>query len=144
MEQELKQAGVRLTAVRSLIWRTIRQKMLEPFSLADLQTTLLTIDKSTLFRALTLFTQHGLLHTINDGSGSNKYCVCYSNDHHNHVQHVHITCTRCHRTWCLEDVPIPDVPLPPKFIPTEAEYIVKAVCPDCQHSLRKIPTNLHA
>lgn len=131
-EEELKAEGIRVTAVRLLIWRTIRQKMTEAFSLADIETELLSVDKSTLFRALVLFTEKGLLHIINDGSGSSKYCVCHCHDHHHHEGHVHLTCTLCHKTWCLEDVPIPPVAVPQGFILQESEYIIKALCPKCQ------------
>ena len=48
----------------------------EIFSLFDLEAELETIDKSTLFRTLTLFQQHLIVHTIDDGSGSLKYSVC--------------------------------------------------------------------
>lgn len=131
-EEELKAEGIRLTAVRLLIWRTIRQKMHEAFSLADIEQALLSVDKSTLFRALVLFTEKGLLHIINDGSGSSKYCVCRCHDHKHHEGHVHLTCVQCHKTWCLEDVPIPSVAVPQGFMPQEAEYIIKAICPNCQ------------
>lgn len=136
-EKELADVGIRVTAVRTLIWRTIREKMHEAFSLADIELALLSVDKSTLFRALVLFTEKGLLHIINDGSGSNKYCVCHCDDHNHHHGHVHLTCVSCHKTWCLEDVPIPTVPIPQSFEWQEAEYIVKAVCPKCRREREK-------
>lgn len=131
-EHELKEVGIRITAVRLLVWRTIREKMKEAFSLSDIELALLSVDRSTLFRCLVLFTDNGLLHIINDGSGSTKYCVCHCPDHSHHHGHVHLTCVKCHKTWCLEDVPIPQVQIPDGFIINEAEYIVKAVCPKCQ------------
>lgn len=139
-EDELAEVGIRITAVRLLIWRTIRDKMTEAFCLADIEQMLLSVDKSTLFRALVLFTEKGLLHTVNDGSGSNKYCVCHCPDHEHHHGHVHLTCVCCHKTWCLEDVPIPRVAIPQNFILQEAEYVVKAICPKCQKtsSLRSV------
>lgn len=136
-DNDLSSVGIRVTAVRSLIWRTIRDKMKEAFSLADIELALLSVDKSTLFRALVLFTEKGLLHTVNDGSGSSKYCVCHCSDHEHHSGHVHLTCINCHKTWCLEDVPIPAVPIPQNFELQEAEYIVKALCPKCKKEIEK-------
>lgn len=137
-EKKLKEAGIRITAIRLLIWRTICERMHEAFSLADVESALLSVDKSTLFRALVLFTEHGLLHTINDGSGSQKYCVCHMEDKNHHHGHVHITCTVCHKTWCLENIPIPSVGIPPGFEMIESEYVIKAICPKCQKMQRKI------
>lgn len=134
-EQELSDCGIRVTAVRLMVWRTIRRTMKEAFSLADLETALLSVDRSTLFRALTLFAERGLLHVIDDGSGSQKYCVCHCDDHEHHHGHVHITCVKCHKTWCLEDVPIPNVRIPSDFVMQEAEYIVKAICPKCSKTM---------
>ena len=74
-EQTLKQAGVRVTAVRLLVWRTILKEYAGVFSLADLEDKLPTVDKSTLFRTLTLLSDNHLLDTIDDGSGSQKYCL---------------------------------------------------------------------
>lgn len=136
-EQELSAAQIRITAVRLLIWRTLREKINDAFSLSDVQDVLYTVDKSTLFRTLTLFSEQGLLHTIDDGSGMQKYCVCRgSADERHHHHHIHLTCTRCHKTWCLEDVEVPHVPVPDDFEVTEREYIVKGVCRHCRTSWR--------
>ena len=130
-EQVLEQAGLRVTAVRVLVWRTLRSQLHDAFSLADLQQALPTVDRSTLFRTLTLFTESHLLHEIDDGSGAQKYCVCQHDDTRHCMGHVHLTCVRCHRTFCLPNVAIPSVPLPEGFTPEETEYVVKGVCSRC-------------
>ena len=130
-EQTLDNAGVRVTAVRLLVWRQVRHGFSDAFSLADLEAALPTVDRSTLFRTLSTFTEAHLLHEIDDGSGSQKYCVCSTCDTHRCEGHVHLTCTRCHRTFCLTDIRIPSVPLPEGWEAVEAEYVVKGVCPTC-------------
>ena len=130
-EQVFEKAGIRVTAVRLLIWREIRRSFTGPFSLSDLEDVLPTVDKSTLFRTLTLLSEAHLLHDIDDGSGSHKFCVCHHDDTLHCSGHVHLTCRICHRTFCLTDVRIPQVALPEGFIPEEAEYIVKGICPEC-------------
>ena len=130
-EQVLDNAGIRLTAVRLLNWRKVRHGFSDAFSLADLETALPTVDRSTLFRTLTLLTEAHLLHEIDDGSGSQKYCVCHLDDTRHCNGHVHLTCRECHRTYCLTNVHIPAVALPAGFVPEEAEYVVKGVCPQC-------------
>ena len=130
-EQILEEAGIRVTAVRLLVWREIRRSLTGAFSLSDLEDALPTVDKSTLFRTLTLLREAHLLHDIDDGSGSHKFCVCHHDDTLHCTGHVHLNCRFCHRTFCLTDVRIPQVGLPAGFIPEEAEYIVKGICPDC-------------
>ena len=86
-EKILTDAGIRLTAVRLLIWRTIDTKTSGVFSLADTENLLPTIDRSTLFRTLSLFAEKHLLHEIDDGSGTQKYCICDCSDKEHHHGH---------------------------------------------------------
>ncbi len=130
-EQSLDNAGVRVTAVRLLIWKTIRNGFHDAFSLADLETVLPTVDRSTLFRNLSVLTEAHLLHEIDDGSGSQKYCVCHIDDTRHCQGHIHLTCRICHRTFCLTNVKIPPVPLPEGFVQEETEYVVKGICKEC-------------
>lgn len=134
-EQTFEKAGIRVTAVRLLIWREIRNSFTGAFSLSDLEDALPTVDKSTLFRTLTILSDAHLLHDIDDGSGSHKFCVCHHDDTLHCTGHVHLTCRICHRTFCLQDVRIPQVDLPAGFIPEEAGYIVKGICPECARRL---------
>lgn len=134
-EQTFEKAGIRITAVRLLIWREIRNSFTGAFSLSDLEDALPTVDKSTLFRTLTILSDAHLLHDIDDGSGSHKFCVCHHDDTLHCTGHVHLTCRICHRTFCLQDVRIPQVDLPAGFIPEEAGYIVKGICPECARRL---------
>ena len=135
-EQVLDNVGIRVTAVRLLIWRKIRHGFSDAFSLADLEAALPTVDRSTIFRTLTLLSEAHLLHDIDDGSGSQKYCVCHLDDTRQCFGHVHLTCRSCHRTFCLKDVHIPSVPLPAGFQIEEAEYVVKGICPQCNNMVR--------
>lgn len=134
-EQVFEKAGIRVTAIRLLIWREIRRSFAGAFSLSDLEDALPTLDKSTLFRTLTLLSEAHLLHDIDDGSGSHKFCVCHHDDTLHCTGHVHLTCRVCHRTFCLTDVRIPSVALPEGFVPEDAEYIVKGVCSECAKGL---------
>lgn len=60
------------------------------------------MDKSTLFRTLTLFLAHHLVHGIDDGTGSLKYALCSSDcDCEIDDLHTHFYCTHCRRTFCL-------------------------------------------
>lgn len=130
LEHFLEHHGIRPTAVRILVYRAIHHRS-EAFSLADVENWLPEMDRSSIFRALKLFTEHQLLHEIDDGSGIFKYCVCRCEGSH-HLNHIHFACTRCGKTYCLEDHTIPLVSLPDGFETYEVEYIVKGVCPRCK------------
>lgn len=130
-EETLQKAGIHITAIRLMIWRKIKSSFSGVFSLADLEDAMPTVDRSTLFRTLTLFSDAHLLHNVDDGSGTQKYCTCHQDDTRRCQGHVHLTCRICHKTICLADTVIPSVPLPEGFIPEETEYIVKGICPHC-------------
>ena len=105
----LKARDIRPTALRVLILRTMAG-FDRAFSLADLEEELDTVDKSTLFRTLTLFLAHHLVHGIDDGTGSLKYALCSSDcDCEIDDLHTHFYCTHCRRTFCLRGVAVPQV-----------------------------------
>ena len=133
---ELRSAGIRVTAIRSLMWRTLRQHIHNAFALSDVENLLVTVDKSTIFRTLTLFADARLLHLVDDGTGCQKYCVCQCHDAEHHHGHVHLTCVVCRKTWCLDDVTIPHVDIPADFEVQEREYVVKGICMKCRRMRR--------
>lgn len=133
IEQTLVDAGVRVTAVRLLVWKTINKQTAGVFSLSDMENLLPTIDRSTLFRTLSLFSEKHLLHEIDDGSGMQKYCVCHCSDKEHHRGHIHISCVVCHETFCIQDVEIPLVAIPEGWGMEEVEYVIKGVCPKCKN-----------
>ena len=129
--QQLEKRGIRPTALRLLIFKTIAGYR-QAFSLSDLEEQLDTVDKSTLFRTLNLFHRQHLIHSIDDGSGSIKYSVC-SPDCNCSLQdlHVHFACYRCQRTFCMENIAIPQVKLPPGFSLSSVNFVLKGLCDAC-------------
>ena len=101
----LKQREIRPTAIRLLILKAM-MRFERAFSLLDLENELDTVDKSTVSRTINLFLDHHLIHCIDDGSGSLKYSVC-GNDCNCSVSelHAHFYCLKCHRTFCLRNIP---------------------------------------
>lgn len=59
----LAKRDIQPTAIRILVLRTMMQAG-RSVSLLDLETMLDTVDKSTIFRTLTLFLSHHLIHSI--------------------------------------------------------------------------------
>ena len=96
------------------------------------------MDKSTIYRTLTLFLGHHLIHSIDDGTGSFKYAVC-SDDCSCEVGdlHAHFHCERCNRTFCFANLPAPLVNLPEGFTIRSINYVLKGLCPECAARLHE-------
>jgi Fur family ferric uptake transcriptional regulator len=137
-EQRLINHGIKPTSMRILILKTITDKN-DMFSLADLETMLETVDKSTIFRTLTLFHKHKLLHTVVDQSGSLKYglcdvdCECLPEQ-----QHVHFYCNRCRLTFCLRDTVVPLISMPQNYSMENLNYLVTGICGNCNKFATKL------
>lgn len=130
--KRLEAKGIKATANRIQIYKEMADAN-RSLSLGDLESLLKTIDKSNIFRTLTLFRQHHLLHVIEDGSDSVKYEICHSHGECDFEDlHVHFYCEQCHTTYCLEDIHIPMVVLPEHFQMNSINYVVKGICPKCK------------
>jgi Fur family ferric uptake transcriptional regulator len=145
LEKELDLRGIKITAMRLLILRTMREVDCA-VSLTDLENKLVTVDKSTIFRTLMLFLTHHLVHGVDDGSGFAKYALCGDDCHCGEDDddgfsdhHTHFFCEECHRTFCLRGLPIPEVAVPEGFLLHTANYVLKGLCPECaaKHEKKK-------
>ena len=124
--------GIKPTANRIVVVRALAQAG-RPLTLTELEYKILSIDKSGVFRALTLFREHHLVHVIEDGGDGVRYELCHSHsDHEDDDLHVHFFCEQCHRTFCLPDIPVPQVDIPDGFMMTSVNYIVKGICAHCK------------
>ena len=135
-----EEAGDLMAAIGQIVRQRIpvlgiclgHQALARAFSLADLEEELDTVDKSTLFRTLTLFLAHHLVHGIDDGTGSLKYALCSSDcDCEIDDLHTHFYCTHCRRTFCLRGVAVPQVGLPDGFSAETINFVIKGICADC-------------
>lgn len=131
LENKLTTKNVRPTAMRLLVLETL-QKQRATVSLQDLEDSFEKADRITLYRTLKTFEEKGLIHSIEDGTGTTKYglcqdgCKCAPED-----MHVHFFCNKCEETFCLPKSKIPDVSLPERFRPQEIKLLVKGICGNC-------------
>lgn len=131
--------GVKPTAMRLLVYRQL-ERSARPLSLKELEERMPLAERSTIFRTLTIFLQHHLIHGIEDGSGALRYELCTSDSHHTHDdQHGHFYCECCQRTFCLHDIPVPQVTLPTGFEPTAISLMIKGICPECRRKAKHTP-----
>lgn len=143
LEKKLLEKDIKPTAVRLLVLRAMEEARCA-LSLTDLETTLGTVDKSSIFRTLTLFQSHHLVHSVSDGSGQTKYALCPAGCHcgkNGEAEwsdlHIHFSCEECHRTFCLRGLSIPEVQLPEGFLLKNANYVLMGLCPECAAKHRK-------
>lgn len=127
----LSASKVKLTANRIIIYKVLSEAI-HPVSLTELETSIGTIDKASIFRTLNMFEDHGLVRAFMDGSRSMKYELCGAGMHSISDIHAHFYCEKCLRTYCLEEVCVPQANLPEGFTARDINYIVKGTCPDCQ------------
>ena len=123
--------GIKPTANRLLIVKALVSQH-HPVSVKDLEDSLLTLDKSSIFRVLTLFRERHLVHAIETGEGIVKYELCQShNEEEDDDEHVHFYCERCHRTICLHDIPVPQIPVPEGYRAEGINVLVRGICERC-------------
>ncbi len=127
----LESCGVKPTSTRILVYRAMAECR-HAMSLRELDDVLDTVDRSSIFRTLTLLLEHHLIHAIEDGSGVAKYEICEGHgDCSLDDQHVHFYCVRCHHTYCFHNIHVPAIDMPEGFVMEGVNYLVKGVCPKC-------------
>lgn len=129
--------GVKPTANRILVLRAL-QKAAQPVSLSDLEAKLLTMDKSSIFRVLTLFLAHDVVHSFEDGRGILHYELCGCEGLCDHSDgHIHFYCETCHRSFCMEDLELPHFDLPTGFAAHSSSFVIKGECPRCARRAKR-------
>ena len=130
--QLMERHGVKPTANRIVIARALAASG-RPMSMTELETLLETIDKSNVFRTLQTFREAHLVHVLDDIGDGVRYELCHRHDDgEDDDVHVHFYCEKCHRTFCLEDIPVPPVSIPQEYEINSVSYLVKGVCKDCR------------
>ncbi len=131
-EQKLINKDINPTAMRILVLNFIL-KQSAAISLSDIEKGLAPADRITIYRTVKTFEEKGIVHVIDDGTGTPKYALCLdecdANEHHD--MHVHFYCITCRETFCLPNSKIPDINLPNKFSSVEMNLVVKGVCDQC-------------
>ncbi|MCM1079893.1 MAG: transcriptional repressor [Bacteroidales bacterium] len=127
----LEKAGIKPTSNRILVLRAVLNSG-RPLSLSELEMKLLSLEKSSVFRVLTLLLKHGVVHTIEDGKGIVKYEMCTGNGCCTTDDlHAHFYCESCNQVYCFENIPAPIVDLPDGFSIHSINYMLKGICPKC-------------
>ena len=132
LDKKLQYRDVKPTAMRALVMEILLEQN-AAISLKELESKFTVADKSTLFRTLKTFEKIKIIHSIEDGSGSVKYAVCHDScDCNPSDLHVHFRCTKCEKTFCLNEIPVPQIKLPVGFDLESVNMVVKGICANCK------------
>lgn len=131
----LEKKGVKPTSNRIIVIKALIAAA-GPVSLAELDEIIGTMDRSSIFRVLTLFAANHVVHALEDGSGTLRYEMCDGEDECTiDDMHTHFYCERCHRTYCFKSINIPAIEMPEGFTMHSINYMVKGICPRCAESM---------
>ena len=132
IEEKLARKNINPTAMRILVLKLLLAQN-KAISLSEIEKGLAPADRITIYRTIKTFEEKGLVHMVDDGTGSPKYALCIdkcgANEHHD--LHVHFYCIGCKETYCLPNSKIPDISLPVNFSPIEMNLLVKGTCDNC-------------
>ncbi len=128
----LEQKKIRPTAMRILIFKYLKEQNVAA-SLTDIENAFDKSERTTLYRTLKTFEEHGIVHTIDDGSGINKFALCEENCNCevDTDLHLHFHCNKCGETVCLTNHKIPHINLPEGYLAEDVNLVVKGICEKC-------------
>ena len=128
----LQQKGVKPTTNRILVFKELAANH-QPMSLSALEARMPNMDKSSIFRVLTVLLENEIVHAFEDGRGLLNYELCLSHGACSHNDsHIHFYCESCQKSFCLEDIHIPHFTLPEGFCTHSMSFVIKGECPDCR------------
>ncbi|MCH5218490.1 MAG: transcriptional repressor [Muribaculaceae bacterium] len=133
-EQLLETHDIKPTPNRLLVVREILRAT-APVSLVELETSLGSLERSSILRVLNLLLEKDIVHAFEDGRGVSKYEICHGETHCSiDDMHAHFYCERCNRTFCFEDISAPQIRIPSGFRIRSVNYMLKGLCPECSKS----------
>lgn len=132
--QKLKSRSIKPTAMRLLVLEYLFEKD-EAVNLSDVEHHFAHSDRTTLYRTLKTFEEHGLVHEIHDLSGSAKYALCADDCSCTYPEdvHVHFYCNSCKKTFCFPDRSVPSINLPNDYQPVSGDLVISGLCPACKN-----------
>lgn len=91
-------------------------------------------DRVTIYRALKLFADHGLIHKVMDDSGAARFACPFSeNSQTDEIcgEHLHFKCLNCGHIYCLNEIDRNDLDLPREYKFLSLNLTAKGICKEC-------------
>ncbi|MGV8814724.1 MAG: Fur family transcriptional regulator [Gelidibacter sp.] len=132
LKKTLESRTVRPTAMRLLVLKFLLQKKVA-VSLTNIEEYFDNSERTTLYRTLKTFEENGIVHQIDDGTGTTKYAVCEENCNCELEQdlHLHFHCNTCDETVCLTEYKISHINLPEGYLAENVNLVIKGICEKC-------------
>ncbi len=130
----LRSHALRVTPVREQVMQLFLEAGTTAMSSADIEKSLKSVDRITLYRTLRVFEEKGIIHKASSHNGVIKYASCSSGcgEHSHQDDHAHFHCVDCDTTMCLPETILPTVEVPAGFKATDQHLILSGVCDNCQ------------
>ena len=137
-KKQLKQARVRVTQPRLIILSTLlcceHPMTHQQIEALLLQSSVISIDRVTLYRVLECLIKHDLAHKVSGGDRVWRFEACSQHKSHNfnHI-HPHFHCGDCDQFVCLAADMEPQIALalPAGFQGKSVDVTIKGRCSDC-------------
>ena len=133
IEKILKVSNLSVTKNRKKVLKVFL-KLGKPLGLKMIKSSIPNIDRVTLFRILSVFEKHQIIHAIHLQNRDRLYALCNhecssSENVHTH-KHIHFQCEDCSEVICLPIDVLPIVNVP-NYIVYELNINATGVCSNC-------------
>ncbi|WP_281615738.1 transcriptional repressor [Flammeovirga sp. SubArs3] len=88
-------------------------------------------DKATIYRALDIFLEKGVIHKVPGFNSVSKYALTQEEVSCHTENHAHFLCKRCKKTFCMNDLALPEYSKVNGFNITSARLVLEGICPSC-------------
>ena len=91
-------------------------------------------DRVTIYRALKLFADHGLIHKVMDVSGAARFACPFSeNSQTDEIcgEHLHFKCLNCGHIFCLNSIDRKDLDIPLDYMVISVNMTAQGICKYC-------------
>jgi Fur family ferric uptake transcriptional regulator len=134
IDRTLKKYQIRPTRIRREILKSFFQADYA-LSHADIVDEMSNrFDRVTIYRALKLFADQGLIHKVMDDSGTAKFaCPLSESDQADEIcgEHLHFKCIDCGHIYCLNEIDRNDLDLPREYKFLSLNLTAKGICKTC-------------
>ena len=133
IEKILKNSNLAITKNRKKVLKVFLQ-VGKPLALKTIKSSISNIDRVTLFRILSVFEDHQIIHAIHLDNGGRLYALCnqecsYKEKHHTH-SHIHFQCEDCSDVICVSVDKTPTIDIP-NYIVNSLNINASGLCAKC-------------